>query len=329
MSAASLSASVALGFRRRRKGGLIGLCVLVVAGVCGSLGVRSHGRCCDGPDDLAFAFGGRRARRLASRVLVSRPAGPGAATGVREAKADLLKAIVSFKHIQSEVGTASVDFGVKGGELDKGSRAPRNLAADGAFYRISEELGQAADRVLDAAKGMKALNPDPEPLKLFATPEGKRCALHGTWKLLFTTAADATFSKNSSRGDASVCNVVDAVAGTVTNCIDFAVGDTPPVLEKLRVQLTATAESGDRLALVFRYVKATITKFFGIPLGGRGWTLTFPVPAPFISRVIQVFTGKAPPKPYFDVLYLDESLRIHETGEGNIFVQMKAPDDVE
>ena len=31
--------------------------------------------------------------------------------------------------------------------------------------------------------------------------------------------------------------------------------------------------------------------------------------------------ARPPPKPKFEVLFLDEELRIHRTGEGNIFVQ--------
>ena len=34
-------------------------------------------------------------------------------------------------------------------------------------------------------------------------------------------------------------------------------------------------------------------------------------------------SGFLPPKPYFDLLYLDDDLRIHRTGEDNYFVQVK------
>lgn len=32
---------------------------------------------------------------------------------------------------------------------------------------------------------------------------------------------------------------------------------------------------------------------------------------------------KKPPQAYFDVLFLDEDLRVHKTGEDNIFVQVR------
>jgi hypothetical protein len=38
-----------------------------------------------------------------------------------------------------------VDFGTKGGELDKKSRRPVKLD----FYTISEEVGKAADKVFE------------------------------------------------------------------------------------------------------------------------------------------------------------------------------------
>ena len=43
-----------------------------------------------------------------------------------------------------------------------------------------------------------------------------------------------------SRQPAEVCNVVDAGAGTVTNCIDFETGEQGSAVECLRVRLTAT-----------------------------------------------------------------------------------------
>jgi len=242
------------------------------------------------------------------------------------AKHELLASIAHFKTVQARDGTAAVDFGVSGGELEKKSRAPRNLASDGTFYRISTDLGKAADRVIELANKLGPFSPEAPPLEHFGTPRGAECLLHGTWKLQFTTAADATFSRNTSRGDAEVSNIVDAIRGIVTNCIDFKASpdDDVPACEQLRVRLSASAESGSRVALVFRLVKARLTRFFGLSLGRRRLTLTLPVPGPLISRIISFFTRRPPPKPYFDIIYLDHELRVHRTGEGNLFVQKKA-----
>eukprot|EP00435_Cladocopium_sp_Y103_P016945 s1384_g4.t1 len=206
--------------------------------------------------------------------------------------------------------------GHDGGELDEKDRAPSNLAASGAFARASPRLGQAAEEVLRRVERLKG--GCPEPLKGFGTPQGVECPLHGSWGLRFTTAADATFTRNSSRGTAKVSNVVDAVSGSVTNCIDF---DQPDAAECLRVRLSAEAESKTRLGLAFRYVKVRLTKFFGFSLGQRRLTLTLPVPGPFLTRIITFFTRKTPPKPFFEIIYLDDDLRVHKTGQGNVFVQ--------
>jgi len=143
---------------------------------------------------------------------------------------------------------------------------------------------------------------------------------------MFTTAADATFDANTTRGDARVSNTVDAAAGRVWNCIDFLPGQdgSSPVLEQLRVKLSAKAVSRTRVELVFRLVKARVTKFFFLPLFGRRLTLTLPVPGPFLTRILFFFRrNKKPPAAYFDVLYLDEDLRVHQTGQGSFFVQRR------
>ena len=177
---------------------------------------------------------------------------------VQALKRELLDAIESFNsELSSTGGNLSIDFGVKGGELDKKDRAPKNLAAAGVFRAVSPALGDAADRVQKLADQLSQYTPHKEPLKSFGTSTGSvDCPLHGAWRLLFTTAADATFTKNSTRGAAKVCNVVDAQAGTVTNCIDFEVSEKPSALECLRVRLTARPASSTRLELAFSFWKA-------------------------------------------------------------------------
>jgi len=269
--------------------------------------------------------------RIQSTATDPAESGEEAKAAAAAAKQELLESIAHFKTVQASDGTAAIDFGVSGGELEKKSRAPRNLASGGTFYRISTDLGKAADSVIECANELGPFSPNVPPLEHFGTPRGAECLLHGTWKLQFTTAADATFSRNTSRGDAEVSNIVDAVRGVVTNCIDFQAspGGDVPACEQLRVQLSASAESGSRVALVFRLVKARLTRFFGFSLGRRRLTLTLPVPGPLITRIISFFTRRPPPKPYFDIIFLDHELRVHRTGEGNLFVQRKAGTNME
>ena len=143
--------------------------------------------------------------------------------------------------------------------------------------------------------------------------------LTGEWSNLWTTAADATFDSKSERGAAKVSNVVDARKGRITNVIKFT--DPESKADALRVRLTAKAVGARRLELTFRWVCVTFKKrLFGlfrsvyVPL----------VPATFLARLIFLFRPKIKPAtPFFDLLYLDDELRVQRTGEGNVFVQKR------
>jgi hypothetical protein len=249
----------------------------------------------------------------------------------RELKAELLKRIKTLRTVKERDGDFSIDFGVKGGELDKKSRAPQKVD----FYSISEDVGKAADDVIETTNELHNCNPTEDAtLYLGDKDNGNKAPLNGEWKLLFTTAADASFSKNSKRGSASVKNVVDATKGKITNVIDFHQENSnataeEPLVKQLNVVIAAKAASKSRVGLEFKYAKVVLSRIFGWK---RQWNLYIPVPAPFITRLIVFFSRvfrfgkkdkKVPPKAYFDVLYLDDELRIQRTGEDNLFVQAK------
>ena len=248
-----------------------------------------------------------------------------------ELKAELLKRIQTLRTVKERDGDFSIDFGVKGGELDKKSRAPQKVD----FYSISEDVGKAADDVIETTNELHKCNPTEDAtLYLGDKDNGNKAPLNGEWKLLFTTAADASFSKNSKRGSASVKNVVDATKGKITNVIDFHQENSnatakEPLVKQLNVVIAAKAASKSRVGLEFKYAKVVLSRIFGFK---RQWNLYIPVPAPFITRLIVFFSRvfrfrkkdkKVPPKAYFDVLYLDDELRIQRTGEDNLFVQAK------
>ena len=270
-----------------------------------------------------------------SPLVISPVRAPPARLAITSAKQNLLSAIDAYNAATAADGVPSVDFGVKGGELDKESRAPRDLLAAGAFYGVSENVGAAADAVIKAVDDVAAENPTEEPTKGFGTRDGATTSpLHGRWLNAFTTAADATFSADSKRGGAIVSNQVDARSGSTVNMIEFTGRDHPAFratrsgtkrspLESLRVVLSAKAVSPRRIELVFKFVRPRITlKLFGrrVPV-----TLLIPVPGPFITSVLFAFRpNKKPPPAYFDVLYLDDDLRVHKTAQGNLFVQRRA-----
>jgi hypothetical protein len=244
-------------------------------------------------------------------------------------KRKLLHSIDLLRTIQAFDGDVSVDFGEKGGEINATSRAPQKVD----FYAVSPSVGMAADDVVNLCDQLAAHNPTAQPTKFLGDRKmGEHAPLDGPWRLLFTTAADATFSLNSTRGDALVQNIVYAAKGRMANVIDFLPreGGQEPLLKQLRVIIAAKALSDFRVSLKFRYVKATFCRFFRLPIR---WSLYIPVPATFFTRIIVFynrilrFRGKVevkkPPEAYFDVLYLDEELRVHRTGEDNTFVQAR------
>jgi hypothetical protein len=241
-------------------------------------------------------------------------------------KETLVAAILEFRDLKDRDGDVIVDFGVKGGELNSTSQAPQKID----FYSISKEVGDKAQQVISICEQLSEVSPISDPTRFLGdSVHGQEAPLNGPWKSLFTTAADANFSKKSKRGGAKAQNIVDAAKGTITNVIDFYTKDdgTEPLLKQLNVVIKATAASSKRVELQFKYAKAILTKLFFFKLR---WTLYIPVPGPFItrcivflSRIVKFGKGgvKKVPKGYFDVLYLDDDLRVHRTGEDNIFVQ--------
>lgn len=249
-------------------------------------------------------------------------------SNVKELKQKLIKTIADFKYLKKRDGDVSIDFGVKGGELDKKSRAPQKVD----FFSISKDVGEKALEIGAICQSLSELSSIDEPTRFLGDKEnGENAPLNGPWKSLFSTAADANFSSNSKRGDAKAQNIVDASKGTITNVIDFSNKEdgTEPLLKQLNVVIKATAVNAKRVELQFKYAKAILTKFFFFRVR---WPLYIPVPGPFITRIIVFFSRlfrfgkggvKKVPKAYFDVLYLDQDLRVHKTGEDNLFVQAK------
>ncbi|KAG7349139.1 plastid lipid-associated PAP/fibrillin family protein [Nitzschia inconspicua] len=200
------------------------------------------------------------------------------------------------------------------------------------FYSVSTDLGNKADEIVELCNKIASYNPTVEPTKFVGDKElGESAPLQGAWRSLFTTAADANFPQKGDQKAPKVQNVVNAKGGTITNIVEFASKQdgTEPVLKKLDVVIKAKPTSSNRVELQFKYAKALLTKLLWFNFS---WTLYIPVPPPFIVRSI-VFVSrlfkfgkkgaKRVPNGYFDILYLDNDLRIHKTGEDNYFVQAR------
>lgn len=247
---------------------------------------------------------------------------------VENLKKELLNRVDMFLTTKALSGDFDVNFGVvRGTKVNATTRAPQKLD----FYAISDSVGFAADSVISLCDTLASVNSISEPtLYLGNSKKGDLCPLDGPWKLIFTTAADATFSKNSTRGDAKVQNVVNAKKGIITNVIEFEPSSKSqkPFLKQLKVVIKATKLSEKRVGLRFQYAKAVFSRIFFLPIQ---WSIFIPVPGLLITRIMVFFNRllfrrsklQMPPMAFFDVVYLDKDLRIHKTGDDNIFVQVR------
>ena len=297
-------------------------------------------------NSFGFPMAGNVISSLASSASSSSNSFGGQTKDVDKLKQTLIETIAQFRELKERDGDVSIDFGVKGGELNSTSRAPQKID----YYSISKDVGDKAQEIIHICDQLSECGISSDYLLGGDNDDDDAdgggnyyvlTPLEGSWKSLFTTAADANFNKNSTRGAARVQNVVNATKGTITNVIDFEPKEeedgegglivTEPLLKQLNVVIKATPVNSKRVELQFRYAKLVFTRFFF--LKKFRWSLYIPVPGPFITRCIVFLSrilrfgrkrgAKKVPKGYFDLLYLDDELRIHKTGEDNIFVQVR------
>lgn len=160
----------------------------------------------------------------------------------------------------------------------------------------------------------------------------KQAPLNGEWKLLYTNAKDAeaparTEKKNGEKEADFAEGVqittgqrIDAAAGECVNYI-YASGEKRP-FDQLEITIKMTALAPNRVRLDFQKGRA-FNENAPLPFL-KDFAFSFP-PA-FVGDALATLRGKDPkvePPAYFDVLYIDNEVRCHRTGEGKIFVQMR------
>ena len=168
-----------------------------------------------------------------------------------------------------------------------------------------------------------------------AVGSSKSAPLNGEWRLLFTNAKDAeaparTEKKEKQAGgfDDEVREGVQITTGQridagVGECINYiyAEGEGKP-FDQLEITIKMTALSPTRVRLDFRQGRA-LNENAPLPFLKD---FRFSFPPPLVGDILARFKGKDPtvePPAYFDVLYLDDEIRAHRTGEGKIFVQKR------
>ena len=232
-----------------------------------------------------------------------------------------------------------------------------NAAAPGLFSglkraSLKKQLIKAANEkdeclVIQLVEELSELNPtkcptfglggfagtgrDDEAMSTSMTPP-----LDGEWRLLFTNAKDAEApartekkkEKQAGGFDDEVREGVDITTGQRINadageCINYiyATGEKRP-FDQLEITIKMTALSPTRVRLDFQRGRA-MNENAPLPFL-KDFRFSFP-PA-LVGDVLARLKGKDPrvePPAFFDVLYLDDQIRAHRTGEGKIFVQMR------
>ena len=91
-------------------------------------------------------------------------------------KSQLLDAISNLRALQERDGSFSIDFGVKGGEINATSRAPQKVD----YYAISRDVGDAAERVMALTNELAAISPTDVPTQYLGDKEnGDQVPLNG------------------------------------------------------------------------------------------------------------------------------------------------------
>ena len=73
------------------------------------------------------------------------------ATKAKSLKDDLIQKITEFRELKIRDGDVSIDFGVKGGELNSTSRAPQKVD----FYGISKDVGDKASEIISVCEELE------------------------------------------------------------------------------------------------------------------------------------------------------------------------------
>uniref|UniRef100_A0A7S1C2D1 Plastid lipid-associated protein/fibrillin conserved domain-containing protein n=1 Tax=Corethron hystrix TaxID=216773 RepID=A0A7S1C2D1_9STRA len=175
-------------------------------------------------------------------------------------------------------------------------------------------LKKDESEIFEIVYKLQGLNPTTDIMQDFKM-------LGGDWKLDFTTAPEREVPRESENDDAAkTYQTVDTERGVIYNIIDRGLPE-----KGLRIAVGAEATRTNRVALDFRTIEAYNDRF------PKKVVLNFP-PRSFFRTVFK-FQKLVKGEPYdetefkeighFDLLFLDEDLRIQQNSEGNIFINSK------
>lgn len=184
-------------------------------------------------------------------------------------------------------------------------------------YYLKAQLRDACmandeNKISQLVEDLSKLNPITDIRKEFSK-------LDGEWKLDYTTAPVSEVPDESS--GVKTYQTIDTTEGVIINVIDRGL---PKEGAKIAVGIEATR--ADRVALDFRTIEA-----FNERLPNKSIILSFP-PRNLIKIVYKIgkfLKGQEYDElefkeaTHFDLLYLDNDLRIQRNSEGNLFVNSK------
>eukprot|EP00547_Thalassionema_nitzschioides_P003758 CAMPEP_0194216754 /NCGR_PEP_ID=MMETSP0156-20130528/19608_1 /TAXON_ID=33649 /ORGANISM="Thalassionema nitzschioides, Strain L26-B" /LENGTH=223 /DNA_ID=CAMNT_0038945591 /DNA_START=71 /DNA_END=742 /DNA_ORIENTATION=+ len=168
------------------------------------------------------------------------------------------------------------------------------------------------DKILGISEELKKLNPTTDIRKEFNK-------LEGDWKLDFTTAPAQEVPDDDVTG-VKTFQSIDTKSGIIYNIIDRGLPE-----KGLKIAVGAEATRADRVALDFQTIEAFNDSF------PKKVTLRFP-PRNFfrtLSKAKSVLTGNSFDEiefkeiAHFDIIFLDDNLRIQRNSEGNLFVNSR------
>lgn len=218
------------------------------------------------------------------------------------------------------------------GLLDTFVNTPRRLQLRSQLIVAARAKDEPA--VLRLIDELAPLNPTKIPTAGLGGGGTGAPPLDGLWTLLFTNARDAeaparTENRLGAFGgkDAIAAGVqiatgqrIDAMSGLCTNFI-AASGEKRP-FDRLEIDIRMTALTPQRVRLDFERGRAQNERAPLPPLRD----VAFAFPPPGLGDFLCALRGRDPaiePQAFFDILYIDDQIRFHRTGEGKVFVQAR------
>ena len=166
-----------------------------------------------------------------------------------ELKAALLDSAKAFKAAQEEKWEAEDKTSVIAdaddvAQVDERLSSPLKAEAFGNVeLGYDEKLGALRNQTIALLEQLAERNPTPAPLADWKTAD---CMLDGTWRLLFTTGADATFRKTEGSGRPVTFQKIDARKGYFVNSVDFPTSSGKLKGFRVVVKVQASRESSAR-----------------------------------------------------------------------------------